>query len=216
MKQANEENRIVHHQPLPDEAPVAVVQKTEAQKKYEVIAHNQMFANYVDDKDMDNNVGHDTFKALGIADDTSAVQLSKLPYIDDVGRRAYHDSHEQYEWYPGDRRVYTDIEERFDFAQKSAPGQALVQASLPDVGTRDFGATHELHAWYPGDRKYYPYEGQFDHAQVSAPSVAQLPDVGTRDFSDAHSSHGWYPGDRKHYDFEEKFDHHQMKSAPKY
>ena len=120
------------------------------------------------------------------------------------------DPHEQYEWYPGDRRVYTDIEERFDFAQKSHPGQALVQASLPDVGKRDFGDSHELHGWYPGDRKYYPYEGQFDHAQVSNPSVAQLPDVGTRDFSDAHSSHAWYPGDRRHYDFESKFDHHQM------
>ena len=27
---SNNENRIVHHQPLPDAAPVAVVQKTEA------------------------------------------------------------------------------------------------------------------------------------------------------------------------------------------
>jgi len=175
-----------------------------------------MFSKYIDNDQMDNDVRGDTFKALGLADDTSAVQLSKLPYIDDVGRRAYHDSHEQYEWYPGDRRVYTDIEQRFDFAQKSSPGQALAQASLPDVGARDFSATHELHAWYPGDRKYYPYEGAFDHAQVSQPSVAQLPDVGKRDFSDAHSSHGWYPGDRKHYDFEEKFDHHQMKASPKY
>jgi len=175
-----------------------------------------MFAKYVDDKDMDNSIGSDTFKALGIADDTSAVQLNKLPYIDDVGRRAYSDSHEQYEWYPGDRRVYQAIEDRFDFAQKSAPGQALVQASLPDVGRRDFTATHGLHAWYPGDRRYYPYEGTFDHAQVASSSAAQLPDVGTRDFSSPHSGHAWYPGDRKYYDFEGKFDHAQQKAAPRY
>jgi len=175
-----------------------------------------MFAKYVDDKDMDNDVRGDVFKVLGIADDTSAVQLSKLPYVDDVGRRAYHDSHEQYEWYPGDRRVYTDTEERFDFAQQSQPGQALVQASLPDVGTRDFSATHELHAWYPGDRKYYDYEGRFDHAQVSTPSAAQLPDVGTRDFAEPHSAHAWYPGDRRHYDFESKFDHAQKQAVPRF
>ena len=136
--------------------------------------------------------------------------MNKLPFINDVGRRAPHDSHEQYEWYPGDRRFYTDIEQRFDFAQKSAPGQALVQASLPDVGTRDFSLDAELHGWYPGDRRYYPYEQQFDHAQISEPSAfGQLPDVGTRDFAEPHSSHAWYPGDRKHYDFESKFDHHQ-------
>jgi len=134
-----------------------------------------MFAKYIDNKDLDDRLESENFKVLGIADDTSAVQLDahKLPYVNDVGRRAYSDSHEQYEWYPGDRRVYTDIEERFDFAQKSKPGQSLVQASLPDVGTRDFSAPHGLHAWYPGDRRYYPFESQFDHAQVSAPSVAQ-------------------------------------------
>lgn len=176
-----------------------------------------MFAKYIDNKDLDEQIGSDTFKALGIsADDATNVQLSKLPYINDVGRRAYHDSHEQYEWYPGDRRVYQDIEERFDFAQKSHPGVTFVQQSLPDVGTRDFSATHELHAWYPGDRRYYPYEAQYDHAQVSKPSLGQLPDVGTRDFTADHSAHAWYPGDRKYYDFEGKFDHHQMQSAPKH
>jgi hypothetical protein len=212
INQANE-SIAIHHKAMPGpdnsaaKAEVEAGLKSNEQKLFEATQKSEMFAKYVDDKDIDTDIRGDTMKVLGIADDTSAVQLNKLPYIDDVGRRAPMDSHEQYEWYPGDRRVYTDIEERFDFAQKSAPGQALVQASLPDVGTRDFTVDHELHAWYPGDRKYYDFEGQFDHAQISKPSVAQLPDVGSRDFEDAHSSHGWYPGDRKYYDFEGKFDH---------
>jgi len=82
-----------------------------------------MFAKYIDNDNLDNTVGSDTMKMLGIADDTSNVQLSKLPYLEDVGRREYTDSHEQYEWYPGDRRVYQAIEDRFDFAQRSAPNQ---------------------------------------------------------------------------------------------
>lgn len=82
-----------------------------------------MFAKYIDNDKLDNTVGSDTMKMLGVADDTSNVQLSKLPYLEDVGRRSYTDSHEQYEWYPGDRRVYQAIEDRFDFAQRSAPNQ---------------------------------------------------------------------------------------------
>lgn len=202
----------IHHKVQEADVPVvAAVQKEKSpsMKRYEADIHQKMFAKYIDDKDMDGRVDSKQMSVLGLgADDTTALQLNKLPYVNDVGKRAPHDSHEQYEWYPGDRRVYTDIEQRFDFAQKSAPGQALVQASLPDVGTRDYSQMHELHAWYPGDRKYYPYEGQYDHAQVSEPSAfGQLPDVGTRDYAEPHSSHAWYPGDRKHYDFESKFDH---------
>jgi hypothetical protein len=57
-------------------------------------------------------------KMLGVssADDTNNVQLDKQGWLEDVGRREYTDSHEQYEWYPGDRRVYQAIEDRFDFA----------------------------------------------------------------------------------------------------
>lgn len=101
--------------PLPD-APVVEAPKSNEQKLFEATQKSNMFAKYVDDKDMDINMGSDTMKILGIADDTSAVQLDKLPYVNDVGERHYHDDHEQYEWYPGDRRVYQDIEERFDFA----------------------------------------------------------------------------------------------------
>ena len=65
-------------------------------------------------------------RVLGLgADDTTNVQLNKQPYLEDVGRRSYTDSHEQYEWYPGDRRVYQAIEDRFDFAQQSHPNQFL-------------------------------------------------------------------------------------------
>jgi len=219
VKEANDELTIRHQaiSDIPDKVVVAQKEKSPIEMRYEADQHQRMFAKFVDDKDMDQHVDSNTMNILGIngADDTTALQLNKLPYVDDVGRRAYSDPHEQYEWYPGDRRVYTAIEDRFDFAQKSAPGQALVQASLPDVGTRDYGAAHELHAWYPGDRKYYPYEDATNHAQVSAPALGQLPDVGTRDYSSPHSSHGWYPGDRKHYDFESKFDHAQ-KNAKQY
>jgi len=75
-----------------------------------------MFAKYIDNDQIDNTINSDTMRVLGLADDTSDIQLTKLPYVNDVGDRAYTDSHEQYEWYPGDRRVYEDIEERFDFA----------------------------------------------------------------------------------------------------
>ena len=79
------------------------------------------FAQYIDDKDLEDDLKISTAD-LHRADINLQLKEETLPFYPDVGIRSFSDVHSDHMWYPGDRRHYTDIEEKFDFVQKSAPG----------------------------------------------------------------------------------------------
>ena len=121
MEQA--QNTIHHTNPkdvhtAAEREPAAVPLKNDWKSKEFV----GKFAQYIDDKDLEDDLkisGAD----LSRANINLQLSAETLPFYPDVGTRDFSNVHSDHMWYPGDRRHYTDIEEKFDFVQKSRPGQ---------------------------------------------------------------------------------------------